>query len=1001
MYVILIPVSIAPRPIRLICGGASSNVAVLAKSVVPRIRMLRFATFFAKAGVGRIRDGRKFRVGMTAVFRLRSTAVNRLKLSTVVTRRLRIGVAALICCWGVIAARAAELDFTRQVLPILSENCFQCHGPDAGERKADLRLDEKSDSTDWDALLERIASKDPDLLMPPLETGKELGADQIAILRRWIESGAEYEAHWAFQPIRSHTPPAIGDPGLSEIDRFIVAALRKRGLSLSRPATRAQLVRRAAFDLTGLPPKWKDVEAFINDPSPDAFAKAVDRLLESPEYGERWGRHWLDVARYADTHGGSAIGFIRFPFSYTYRDYVIDAFNRDLPYDRFILEQLAADQLGLEENDPALAALGFLTVGRQYRNRHDQLDDQIDVVSRGLLGLTVACARCHDHKFDPISTAEYYSLYAALANSRAPMELPLVGSPNVPDTYAKELSKRKRLRDDIVREQGDVMRGRLRMQVGMYLRELAKGTPEQDTSTTFLSYRTEDLRPVVLERWRAWLKSHGENDPVFGPWHRLAKLDHEGFEAACQALLGKLAKENGDPKKFAAEQRLGTGAPKWNPRVLDALVAGKPKSFIEVADAYGAVFAELHKRWLTSLLEASLEALPGAKSVPDQDVKHRVVNSAIERQLRHHLYAPGSPTALRFDDDFHLKMLNRGVRDSVRGTLGAIDSLNRGVAAPPRSMTLRELERAQDAFVFVRGNPVNRGARVEPGFLKVLSNDDAKPFVDGERRLGLARAIIDPENPLARRVLVNWVWRRHFGLGLARTPDDFGARGEPPTHPELLDHLAEQVLEDGWSLKKLHRRIMLTRVYQQASREDKNAREKDPDNSLLWRMPVRKLEMEAMRDAMLTASGELRLSPRPGGRPFEEKSGKAVPRRSVYAFVNRDVISKLASTFDAADPSACTVKRPETMVPQQTLYALNSEFIQNRAKALIAQPAFKEAASDEERARMLYRRAYSRTPDSVELKTALAYVADSGDAQASWVQLAHALLASNEFHFVD
>jgi mono/diheme cytochrome c family protein len=921
-------------------------------------------------------------------------------VARVTPRRALLGATAWIFL-APAALTAAEIDFTRQILPILSENCFQCHGPDAGERQAGLRLDQKPESPDWEAMLQRIASDDPESRMPPPETGKTLNAAQISALRRWIDSGADYEAHWAFQPIRAPEPPDVGDAGVSGIDRFILSALRKRGLEFSEPLSRTQLIRRATFDLTGLPPRWGDVQAFVDDPSPNAFAKVVDRLLESPEYGERWGRHWLDLARYADTHGGSAIGFVRFPFSYTYRDYVIDAFNRDVPHDRFILEQLAADQLNLEENDPALAGLGFLTVGRQYRNRHDRLDDQIDVISRGLLGLTVACARCHDHKFDPIPTADYYSLHATLANSRKPAELPLVGSPKVSEAYAAALKARKRKRDDIVREQGAVLRGRLRSQVGLYLRELAKGTPEQDTSTTFLSYRTEDLRPVVLERWRAWLKRHDQNDPVFGLWHRLAQLDKAAFAERSRDIVQELIKQNGDPKKFAAEHRLATQPPRWNPRVLEAMAKAKPASFVEAADVYGSVFLEAHKRWLTSLLKASLEAAPGATSAPDQDPGHRVVNSAIERQLRHHLFAPDAPPSLPLEDDFHLKMLNRGVRDSVRGTLGAIDSLNRGANAPPRSMSLRELDDAPEAFVFVRGNPVNRGARVEPGFLSVLSNEEASRFPDGRRRLGLARAIADPANPLTRRVAVNWVWLHHFGRGLVRTPDDFGSRGEPPTHPGLLDYLANRLLEDDWSLKQLHRRIMLTQVYQQGSLENAAARAKDPENRLLWRMPARRLGMEAMRDALLAASGELRLSPRPGGRPFEEKGFGAIPRRSVYAFVNRDVISPLASTFDGADPSACTVKRPETMVPQQTLYALNSDYIQDRAKALAGLPDVKQAGSDQARITALYRRAYSRPPAERELQTALDYVTKASGADAAWVQLAHALLASNEFHFVD
>ena len=319
--------------------------------------------------------------------------------------------------------------------------------------------------------------------------------------------------------------PESDDPASnsSEIDQFINANLRAHGLHLAPPASRLQLIRRASFDLTGLPPTWEQVQAFVNDPSEDAFQTVVDRLLESDRYGERWGRHWLDIARYADTHGGGAIGFKRFAFSYTYRDYVIRAFNQDLAYDRFLLEQIAADQLDLDQQDAALAGLGFLTVGRQYRNMHDLIDDQIDVVTRGLLGLTVACARCHDHKFDAIPTEDYYSLYATFACSKTPRELPQLGpnfntSPTDPEQvekYQAELASKNLGRTETIREQSEVLRNRLRMQVGLYLAELAKGTPEPDLATMFLSYRTDDYRPLVLERWRKYLNTRSIDDPVF------------------------------------------------------------------------------------------------------------------------------------------------------------------------------------------------------------------------------------------------------------------------------------------------------------------------------------------------------------------------------------------------------------------------------------------------------------------------------------------------------
>ena len=899
----------------------------------------------------------------------------------------RIGLICLIAT----SALGAEVDFQRQVLPILSENCFECHGPDQGHRQADLRLDVAKGEKDWGKLIRKISSPDADEQMPPPETGKKLTPIEIETLNQWIKSGAKYEAHWAFQPLRQ-------TPADATIDEFISTALEVQGLSLSRPISREKLIRRATFDLTGLPPKWSEVEAFVNDHSPEAFAKVVDRLLASPEYGERWGRHWLDLARYADTHGGGAVGTTRFPFSFTYRDYVIAAFNNDLRYDRFVVEQLAADQLNLERNDPAHAALGFLTVGRQFRNRNDLLDDQIDVITRGLLGLTVTCARCHDHKFDPIPATDYYALHATLATSKPPLEKPLIGNPKINRAYTTELERRIRLRDDLVREQGQVMRGRLRMQVGMYLRELAKGTPEQDTATTFLSYRTEDLRPIVLERWRAYLKARDEADPVFGVWHKLSAMSND-LANGCQTLVQKLRKENGDPKTFADDYKVSIKLPPWNPKVLDALAEAKPKSLLEVADVYGKVFADVQRRWMTALLAATEEAVPGRPTVRDESKPHRVVNSAIERQLRHHLYDPDSPTMLKFEDTHTMMMINRGVRDKVISGFKSITQLNRNRNAPPRAMALEETSDVRDAYVFLRGNPVNRGAKVQPRFLTALSTAPDQTFTPGKRRLELARSIV--RIPLTRRVIVNWVWQHHFGRGLVRTPDDFGTRGDPPTHPELLDHLAGMFATEGWSLKKLHRRIMLTSVYQQSATEQPAAREKDPHNLLLWRMPTRKLELEAMRDSLLAASGELTLEPRPGGRPFEEKGDQAIARRSVYAFVNRDVRSQMDTTFDGADPSACTVKRPETMVPQQTLFALNSEYIQNRAAKLISRPEIKAAKSDEERTRLIYQTVYSRLPATDEIKTAIGYVRNADDATAAWTRFVHALLAANEFHFID
>lgn len=952
----------------------------------------------------------------------------------------RIGIRSLIpLCLAVALcgtySTAKDISFSGDVRPILAEYCVQCHGPDELQRQADLRLDIADESTaaaivagdpDASEVILRLTTEDPDMRMPPPEMQKRPKAEEIDILRRWIAQGAQFEGHWSYQPIRSPGVPTTTSPARTDIDKFIVATLEKNGLTLAPRLDRRRLIRRASFDLIGLPPSPAEVEAFVNDVAPDseAFAKVIDQLLQSPRYGERWGRHWLDIARYADTHGGSAIGYTRFPFSYTYRDYVIGAFNEDLPYDEFVLQQLAADQLDLPPNDPALAALGFLTVGMQFRSVHDLIDDQIDVVTRGLMGVTVACARCHDHKFDEIPTTDYYALYATLASSHSPDDLPVLGEPSPTDQlreYQVQLDNRQTIYRDMARDQTEVMRNRLRSQVGLYLTELAKGVAEQDLSAAFLSYRTDDVRPIVLHRWRIYLNTLSEQDPVFFAWVRLQDTPADQFQAVCEQLVQSLKTENGDPAQFKDVHNMNVEPPKWNPRVLSALEEAKPASLIELAQAYGKLFADVHLSWLTALHEASLEATPAAEIFTDEDPRHAEVNSAINQQLRRHLYEIDTPTDV--PDEVAVKLLNRTVSDKLSGKRGTIHDLHlNSPGSPPRGMVLAESETPDETHVFLRGNPLGRGERVEARFLTNVAPYGTTPFADGHRRRGLAEAIIDPENPLTRRVIVNWIWRHHFGLGLVRTPDDLGTRGTPPTHPQLLDHLATVFAEDDWSIKKMHRRIMLSDVYQQASVEDPDARRRDPENLFLWRMPRKRLEMESMRDAMLAVSGELDTTTL-GGRPFDLETDPVVPRRSVYAFINRDIISSLSSTFDGADPTSCTVKRPDTTVPQQTLYALNSAFIQDRAAA-VAKLSIDAAEADAERVEWLYQRIYLRQPDPEERDLALAFVTrpqpDGGgtegteaaaettdtttDTTAStdrWAQLAHAMLASNEFIFLD
>ena len=946
-------------------------------------------------------------------------------------KNLRFELICVAIALGPVLAMPAsgQIDFNSQVRPILANHCLQCHGPDAQNRQAELRLDTQSDAMqsailagqpDRSPLIHRIESRDPDEVMPPGHLGKPLSSQQITILKEWIAQGAKYSEHWAFEPIGDSTKllAQVTDESTAKdlpIDRFIQHSLGKAGLKLSQELSKEQWIRRVSFDLTGLPPTSEEINQLVLDTDPESIRKWIDRLLASARYGERWGKHWLDLARYADTHGGAAIGFTSFPFSYTYRDYVIGAIQQDLPLDQFILEQIAADQLDLPENDPKLAALGFLTVGMQFRNYHDTIDDRIDVITRGLMGLTVTCARCHDHKFDAIPTADYYALVAAIAPSNPPETLPVIGqapNANAQREYEKQLTVLTDRHQQFAREQNEVMRSRLRMQVGLYLAEIAKGAVEADLATAFLSYRTDEVRPAIVNRWLKYLAELSQDDPVFHVWFQArswGQISEDQFATKRDELVAKL---NGEleaagfkPESF---HKLSGDPPKWNPLLLEAVSQKKPKSILELANLYGEVFGQEHKQWLTALVETALEAVPGATVKPDDHPEHQSINSPSHRQLRHHLYGPDTPFDL--PENEASKLTNRTIADMINGKRGAIHQLNlASPGAPPRAMVLKENSKPQEQNIYLRGNPLSRGSVVEPGFLTALRrNNHSQTFEDGKRRFGLARAVISDDNPLTSRVIVNWVWQQHFGVGLVRTPDDFGTRGQPPTHPELLDFLANEFRKNGWSLRWLHQQILATKVYRQACIEDPHSRQLDPENRLLWRMPRRRLDFEAMRDAMLWISGELDLAQ--GGRPVDFEANPTATRRSIYGFVNRDIVSPLMSTFDVANPNACTAKRPETTVPQQTLFALNSEFIQDRA-AKIASATNKDATqSKTDRISELFQRILGRRPNADEEQLALKFIDESSqasiegqatDSEKGWTQLAHALLASNEFTFID
>ncbi len=912
--------------------------------------------------------------------------------------------------------------FERRVRPVLVERCLECHGAEVQEsglrldsREAMLRGGDRGPAieleTPQSSRLIRAVRHEGELKMPP---ERRLLPAELAALEAWLNRGAPWPnarpqltrpaadlareerlreikaRHWAFQPVVQPAVPTVAtDWRRNPIDHFVWAKLSAEGLAPAPEASPQTLTRRLYFDLLGLPPDAAALAGDSHERTGGGYEQLVDDLLNRPEYGERWARHWLDVARYADTTGYQEGGERRYPFAWTYRDYVVRSFNEDTPFDQFVVEQLAADQLELGPDQSwKQAAMGWLTLGPRFNYvRHEIIDDRIDVVTRGFLGLTVTCARCHDHKYDPVLADDYYGLYGVFASSQEPLytDLPRLGSSQ--GDFARYRQFRTRVAQATRRfEQFHARVHReaqyeLRSQAADYLRYLVQLMPAHRTveQPTFETERGRIRGPTpygtgAIVRWQHYLEQRGDDDPVFGLWNRWSRFTQD-------ELAAQLALLNAKPASVLDDS--------CNSAVRAALLEAAPQSMLDVAGVYGELLERTYAEW-----NDYRASQPAATELPDADAE----------QVRQVLYADDSPVSLNVDE-IH-DCYTDGEFGQYMGLKRELDSLfveYQDVAAP-RAMVLVDRPELEEPRVFLRGNATRPGAVVERRFLRAFAEVAGdEPFAEGSGRLSLARAIASPRNPLTARVLVNRVWQWHFGQGLVDTPSDFGTRAAVPSHPELLDWLAADFMAHGWSLKRLHRQIVTSATYRQASQASPRAEELDPENRWLSHMNRRRLGFEELRDALLATAG--RLSPERGGPPVDELDA---PRRSLYLLVNRDDPSSVRATFDFPSADLSAEKRVETTVPQQALFLMNSPFASAMAERLLQRmPPDLQREPPPVRIDWLYHQALGRSPDERELALALSSLASVGEdasttmEELSWRDFAHVLLMSNEFLFVD
>ncbi len=833
----------------------------------------------------------------------------------------------LLLCSAPLSAQSVNAEFfEKEIRPVLVNKCYACHSSKLKSPMGGLVLDTRPGlrkggnggaivvpgDPKASRLVAALSYTDPELRMPP--TGK-LTDREIAAFAQWIQAGAPDPREdapaspsalptstakgmdietgrkwWSFQPVAEVAAPHVADASWprQKIDSFVLAKLEAANLKPSAPADPATLIRRAYLDLTGLKPTYEEIEAFRQDHAPDAYERLVDRLLASPAYGERWGRYWLDVARYAEDNPTSEATNPPYPFAWRYRDWVIEAVSHDMPYDRFVKLQLAADQIpGVSR--PDLRALGYLGTGPVYHKDArlskdvietlftDDWDERVDAVSRGLLGLTVACARCHDHKFDPIPTRDYYGLAGVFAST---VQVPRPLNDIDPETEKRFMSAAQQM--------------------------------------FFLNYASNLMR----------------GEPGTKPEESFQKADR--YKAECESILASMEPllKDKHPEMYTYLSRMVPRPRPPAPANPNPAPAAPPKT---------------------------ADAVPPAATQPPPAAQGRARRG-------------GSST-----EPFTNSVFDAGLWvDGSDPDLTTLDT-KPGVS--------------RDLHILPHGNVAAPGDLSPRHFLTVLAKGDSA-FHQGSGRLELANRIFADAAPLTARVIVNRVWGWHFGKPLVATPSDFGAQGEKPTHPELLDDLAARFMAHGWSLKWLHREIMLSATYRQSSKPREDALQADATNHLLWRMAPRRLDVEAYRDSMLEASGSLDSAT---GGPSADLDLDTNNRRTVYGRVSRSNLNTLLRLYDFPSANLHSPERELTTTPLQQLFVMNSPFIQSQAESLVKLVESKADGAQPDSAatvRALYRRVLARDPNPKEIDLAISYL--NG---ATLQQYAQALLSSNEVIF--